>query len=82
MGLPKEKPGDLREKINFPHTTLEHKQVNPTTTPNGRKGFFFKKSNLWVGVQTDKLEGADGLKCSCNASQGGRRVAAPPKSNS
>lgn len=33
--------------------------MNPMTTPNGRKGFFFKKSNLWVRVQTDKLDGTN-----------------------
>lgn len=43
MGLPEEKPGNLWEKINFPNTILEHKEVNPTTTPNGRKGFFLQK---------------------------------------
>lgn len=80
MGLSEEKPGGLWEKINFPNTILEYKQVNPTTTPNGKNGFFFKKSSLWVGVQTDNLKGTDRAQVQQQCISGGKRITAPTKS--
>lgn len=35
------------------------------------EGFFFKNSDLWVGVQTDKLDGSDMTAVQLQYSSGG-----------